>query len=43
MKNGELLYDAAMAQIEQLPENRKETVRGAFGACKDKGKKATFF
>lgn len=39
MKNGELLYDAAMAQIEQMPEARKEPIKAAFTNCKDKGRR----
>lgn len=39
MKNGELLYEAAMAQIEQMPEARKEPVKAAFTNCKEKGRR----
>lgn len=39
MKNGELLYDAALAQVEQMPDSKRDIVRSAFADCKDKGKR----
>lgn len=42
MKSGQLDYDGAVAQIEQMPENKKEIIRAAFAVCKDKGNKHTF-
>lgn len=38
MKNGQLDYDAAIAQLEQMPEERKAPLKAAFANCKDKGK-----
>lgn len=38
MKNGQLDYDAAVAQIEQMPVERQDKFRVSLANCKDKGR-----
>lgn len=37
MKNGVIDYDATMKQLEQMPEERKASLKVGFANCKDKG------
>lgn len=42
MKNGQLDLDAAIAQIQQMPEERKQMFSESLTNCKDKGKMINF-